>query len=315
MEELISVIVPVYNVELYLERCILSIIQQDYKKLEIILVDDGSKDSSGVICEKYAKQDNRIRVIHKPNGGLGPARNTALDLATGAYLFFVDSDDYIKEGIIKELYNACVCNHSDIACCGYQSGNKKYYCDGNLEILQTKEATSNMLMCKDIDANAVCKLYRRELFDGIRYPACAYEVVPVTYKVFLRARSVSNIKKCGYYIEKRPGSITRSSFGKNNLLYLTLSKEMKEDIKQNHIELEYAAEVFYLNALITMTEKSREDRMARKTNEYIQINKEFEKNFYVIMRHSKITKRKKIIAFLIHFNLYAMIKTLYDRMN
>ena len=89
MEHLVTVIVPVYNVEAYLERCIKSIINQDYKNLEIILVDDGSKDSSGKICNQYAKEDSRIRVIHKENQGLGPARNTAMDLATGEFLFFI----------------------------------------------------------------------------------------------------------------------------------------------------------------------------------------------------------------------------------
>ena len=162
MEHLVTVIVPVYNVEVYLERCIKSIINQDYKNLEIILVDDGSKDSSGKICDQYAKEDSRIRVIHKENQGLGPARNTAMDLATGEFLFFVDSDDYILEGILGKLCRVCVEEEADIACCGYQTGSKVYYCQGEKEVLDTILATQKMLMCEDMDANAVCKLYRRE---------------------------------------------------------------------------------------------------------------------------------------------------------
>lgn len=312
MNELITVIVPVYNVEAYLERCVDSILRQDYKDMEIILVDDGSPDSSGKICDRYAEKDSRIKVIHKQNGGLGPARNSALDIAQGEYVFFIDSDDYITEGIIGKLYRSCKKEGSDISCCGYQSGKKVYYCEGSTEILDAVKATQKMLMCEGMDANAVCKLYKRELFKEIRYPACAYEVVPVTYKVFLRADRVSNIKECGYYIEKRPGSITRTTFGKNNLLYLTLSKEMISDIHENYPELNSAAEIFYLNALIAMTEKSKEDKDAVKTEEYRIVNTEFKENFGKIMHSPKISKRKKLISILIRCHGYAAVKKMYD---
>ncbi len=313
MEHLVTVIVPVYNVEVYLERCIKSIINQDYKNLEIILVDDGSKDSSGKICDQYAKEDSRIRVIHKENQGLGPARNTAMDLATGEFLFFVDSDDYILEGILGKLCRVCVEEEADIACCGYQTGSKVYYCQGEKEALDTILATQKMLMCEDMDANAVCKLYRRELFQRIYYPACAYEVVPVTYKVYLRTKKVVNIKECGYYIEKRPGSITRSKFGKNNLLYLTLSKEMMEDIKEHYPKLKEASEIFYLNALIAMTEKSHEDPNALNTEEFRIVNKEFHDSYKTIMCSSYISKRKKMISWMLRVKIYAFIKRIYDR--
>ena len=252
-------------------------------------------------------------MIHKVNAGLGPARNSALDIARGEYLFFVDSDDYITNGIIKKLYDACVENNADIVCCGYQSGKQVFYCGGKPEILKPMAATAKMLMCENMDANAVCKLYKRELFEGIRYPACAYEVVPVTYKVFLRAESIVNIKECGYYIEKRPGSITRTSFGRNNVLYLMLSKEMQADIKKNYTELTDSAEIFYLNALITMTEKSKEDKTAIGTEEYRFVNDEFKENYKKIIQNSKISRRKKLISLLIHYGMYGWVKKIYDR--
>ena len=118
----ISVIVPVYNVEKYLDKCVESIVNQTYKNLEIILVDDGSTDSCPEICDEWAKKDNRIKVIHKPNGGLSSARNAGMDSMTGSYIQFVDSDDYIKSNmievmygnIIKGDYDVCVCNYSFI---------------------------------------------------------------------------------------------------------------------------------------------------------------------------------------------------------
>ena len=105
MEKLISVIVPVYNVEEYVEKCVLSIINQTYKNLEIILVDDGSTDNSGKICDEIAIKDNRIKVIHKKNGGLSDARNVGIDIAKGDYLGFVDSDDYIDPDMYSILLN------------------------------------------------------------------------------------------------------------------------------------------------------------------------------------------------------------------
>ena len=117
MEELISIIVPIYKTEKYLDRCIKSIINQTYKNLEVILVDDGSPDRCGVICDKWAQKDKRIKVIHKENGGVSDSRNAGLDIANGEYIGFVDSDDYIHKDFIKILYNLCKENNSDISVC------------------------------------------------------------------------------------------------------------------------------------------------------------------------------------------------------
>lgn len=118
--DLISVVIPVYNVEKYLVRCLDSVLSQTYKNLEIILVDDGSKDSSGIICDKYQKNDNRIKVIHKKNEGLGYARNSGLDIATGKYVVFIDSDDYIENSMIERLYNDLKINKADTCIGGFK---------------------------------------------------------------------------------------------------------------------------------------------------------------------------------------------------
>ena len=128
--ELISVIIPVYKVEKYIERCITSVKKQSYFNIEIILVDDGSPDNCGIICDKYAETDSRIKVIHKKNGGLSDARNAGLDIATGQYICFIDSDDYIEKDTLKDMYNNIVMTRADITICNYYTvdseGNKQW---------------------------------------------------------------------------------------------------------------------------------------------------------------------------------------------
>ena len=120
MDELISVIVPVYNVEKYISRCIESIMKQTYKNIEIILIDDGSTDNSGKICDEYSLKDDRINVIHKKNGGLSDARNTGLDIAKGKYISLIDSDDFVSKFFIETLYNTCKNENCEIAICEYE---------------------------------------------------------------------------------------------------------------------------------------------------------------------------------------------------
>ena len=122
---MISVIVPVYNVEKYLRQCLDSVLAQTYRELEIILVDDGSTDGSGAICDEYATRDSRIKVVHQQNGGLSSARNAGLDLATGEYVAFVDSDDYIHETMLELLYQALVENNADTVICNFERVDEK----------------------------------------------------------------------------------------------------------------------------------------------------------------------------------------------
>lgn len=311
-EKKITVIIPVYNVEDYVGRCIESVITQDYSNLEILLVDDGSKDNSGKICDEYAVKDSRIRVIHKENGGLSSARNIALEQMKGDYIFFIDSDDYIYPGILSGLMSACIDYDADISCCGYVSGSKSYYCDKQLEVVESMEATKRMFVCDGLDANAVCKLYRKGLFENIRYPLCVYEVVPVTYRVLLKANKIVNIYKPGYYIEKRSGSITRSLFGPNNLFYVKMSKDEYEVIKKEYPELEEYAYAFYLTALISMRERAEDDSACKQSAEFKEINDLFEKYYSEIRTNKLLTKRKRVIAVLIKIKVYEIMKKIYN---
>ena len=119
MSDLVSVIIPVYNVGEYLQTCIDSVKRQTYKDLQIILVDDGSTDGSGLICDKAAKEDDRIRVIHRTNGGLSAARNSGIEEANGEYICFIDSDDWVDESFVERLYQLAEKDNADVAACGY----------------------------------------------------------------------------------------------------------------------------------------------------------------------------------------------------
>lgn len=216
MEEnkLISVIVPVYNVERYLERCIQSIKSQTYKNLEIILVNDGSGDASGTICEEYAKKDARIQVIHQDNKGLSAARNKGLDLASGSLIIFIDSDDYINVRMIEILYENLTKQNADISICDFRRMSDD---EESMETEQNSghECMSGIEFCHELyrerQVQAVAawnKLYRIEVFDGARYPeGKSHEDEFLTYQLLYNARKVVYTKAKLYYYIQRPDSI------------------------------------------------------------------------------------------------------------
>ena len=179
MEHLISVIIPVYKVEQYLHRCVDSVLQQTYQNLEIILVDDGSPDTCGAICDQYTLQDARIKVIHKANAGLGEARNSGMEIATGDYFFFLDSDDFIPLDAIACLYERILQDNSDMAVGRFTL----YYDDGSTDDSGTRwmknavytgeQIIEQMKEDQQLVPSAWGKLYKKELFQEIRYPKVA----------------------------------------------------------------------------------------------------------------------------------------------
>jgi exopolysaccharide biosynthesis predicted pyruvyltransferase EpsI len=177
--ELLSIIIPIYNVEPYLKRCVDSIINQTYKNLEIILVDDSSPDNCGLICDEYSAFDNRISVIHKSNGGLSDARNAGLDMATGQWIGFVDSDDYCLPTMYEKLYNAAITHSADLSCATMGLfGERSFEREGNGDYYRHTDEilTSRSVLCRLSDQKrnfCVCamnKLYRKQLFTDLRYP-------------------------------------------------------------------------------------------------------------------------------------------------
>ena len=244
-EELISVIVPVYNVEAYLERCLDSLLEQTYSCLELILVDDGSQDASGEICDAYAAKDSRVRVIHKKNGGLSDARNAGLDQAHGQYVTFVDSDDYVAPSYVEFLYRQVKDYSAEISVCGYvetsQSGQNVQKSDEKI-ILDGRSAVKDMLYQKNVTVSACGKLYWAPLFQGIHFPkGRLYEDVNTIYKVLLRADQVVCSKQVEYFYFVRPRSIVHSDFQPQKMDYITNTREVMEDMRLHEPDLFPAA--------------------------------------------------------------------------
>ena len=234
---LISIIVPVYNVEQYIPKCLDGILSQTYKSLEIILVDDGSTDSSGRICDEYAKKDKRIVVIHKENAGLSSARNAALDIATGKYIGFVDSDDWIDHNMYEILIKVAIKNNADIVNCGvireYDDGKQKIV-KSPAEIMRSETALIKLIENEELYDFVVNKLYKSNLWNNIRFPVGQYyEDIYTTYRTFLNANKIVCIKNNLYHYLQRTGSIVRSEFSEKQFHMLDAINEIKKSLRNN----------------------------------------------------------------------------------
>lgn len=214
---LVSIIIPIYNVELYLRDCIESVIRQTYKNLEIILINDGSPDNSGSICEEYAKRDARIKVVHKNNGGLSDARNVGLDIAHGAYISFIDSDDVINEDFIHILLSMLLQSEASISMCDYAEFStntpKIDSISKNVFELYTGEYMLNNLYNKSwIPRNVIAcnKLYKRSVWDGLRYSVgVLHEDEYIIHELYDKVQSVIYCPATLYYYRQRESSITK----------------------------------------------------------------------------------------------------------
>lgn len=243
MNELISVIVPVYNIEKFIGKCIESIIRQTYHNLEIILVDDGSTDESGRICDEYAKTDTRIKVIHKQNEGLSDARNSGLVICNGKYIGFVDGDDWIANDMYEFLHQTLVEYQADVSVCGhYVEDDKEVYgsecADGSVRIYNCREAVCAVVEDIEVHSYAWDKLYKKELFDGVRYPAGRYvQDIFTTYRVFMKANRIVCNNQPKYYYYQRKNSIQRTRGSKLNWDQFCVYKESAEILRKDYPEL------------------------------------------------------------------------------
>lgn len=225
MEELISVIIPVYNVEPYLRRCLDSVLAQTYKNLEIIVIDDGSPDYSGMICDQYAEKDDRIKVIHQANGGLCAARNAGMRAATGRYIGFVDSDDWIAPEMYEELYRCMKEKNADIVSCSYfrvKPGRNTYArCDGEVYVYNRKQAMKELLGNFTIRTTFWNKLFRREMFDGLQFPeGRTYEGAILMHKVYANVETAVHLARPYYYYFDNATSIINTRNLVNGLSYV-----------------------------------------------------------------------------------------------
>ena len=245
-EDLISVIIPVYNVKPYLRMCADSVFSQTFRNLEIIFVDDGSTDGSGELCDELAAEDPRVRVIHQENGGLSAARNTGIDASTGAYLYFLDSDDAISPVTIVHLWTACVRTKADAAVGDFIRFSEEAVPEERRKFTSqafgTEEALRRMLMNEGFGHQAWGKLFRRGLWEKYRYPkGLLYEDYAVIYDVMMGAEKVAAVTDALYFYRMQAGSIMHSRIGERNLTLLDTSARVTDMISKKYPALRGAA--------------------------------------------------------------------------
>ena len=241
MEELVSIVIPIYNVEQYLEECIKSVIMQTYTTLQIILVDDGSTDNSGEIADNFVKEDKRIQVIHKKNGGLSDARNYGIELATGKYITFIDSDDYVENTYIEKLYNAIKKNNTKVSQCNISKVNNQNEVIEEIgynvnEVKNTKKMLKEIYSQHWIENTVVWnKMYLTELFKDIRYPiGKIHEDEFITYKILYNVKEIALVNEHLYNYRENVNSITRRKFTLSKLDILEAFEERLEFFKKNN---------------------------------------------------------------------------------
>ncbi len=229
----ISVIVPIYNVEHYLDRCVESIVNQTYKNLEIILVDDGSKDSSATIADNWAKKDARIRVIHQNNVGLSGARNNGIKVATGTHIVFVDSDDWVDKDMISGLVNGL--KDGEIVCCGMiqatdtQNTDMPWYKEK--EILSSSEGIKLLVENKTFTAHIPKNIYPKYVFDHVEFPdGKLFEDIRTTHKLFSQVDKICIIPERYYYYYVRDDSITNIVKLRNQIEWYEALEERRQDL-------------------------------------------------------------------------------------
>lgn len=270
---LISIIVPVYNVKNYLDRCIESIVKQTYSNLDIILVDDGSEDGSGSICDQWGQNDNRIHVFHKSNGGLSSARNYGMRKARGELIGFVDSDDYIAEDMYEKLH-CSMKDDVDITCCGricvYPDRKIKAFCLNAPARFSSREAMEEVILLRRISSSVCTKLFRRNLFNGLSFPAGRVsEDVYMLYQLLKRSRDVVHIGEGKYFNYYRKDSISNKEFYMRRVDYVLFKRDICLDVKEVYPQLNMQAEAGYLKAVLSIMESVMNCSM-RKKYDYIE---------------------------------------------
>lgn len=306
MNDLISIIVPVYKVEKELPKCLDSILTQTYSKLEILLIDDGSPDRCPEICEEYARKDDRIKVFHKVNGGLSSARNYGLDRCTGEYIAFVDSDDWITPDFIETLWRNLKKENADLSIVGYalawESGEKMPYSDEKEYLVFDKEQAIREMMIQQRFQCMVCiKLHKKELFKEVRFPeGKLFEDAAITLDIFKQCERVVFCGKPLYMYYQRAESIVNSGFGKKKLDMLKYSEGMIEYSNENNKIYDIEAHTFYLQAALMLILQAYNDP-DNSDSQYAMkyIYGEIKKYKKYIFHNPYIQTRRKIVMLAI----------------
>ena len=308
---IISVIVPVYNVEKYLNRCVESIINQTFKDFELILVDDGSTDNCPQMCDKWAKKDSRIKAIHKPNGGASSARNVGLDIAIGDFISFVDADDVVTNELLEKVIYYQSINDYDIV-----EFSIKYITDySQMEIQDTMDYVNEVYIGKDLinkifqkclggTVYPVNKLYKKCIFKGLRFEdgrMCEDQLI--TPMIYDRAKEVFVTSEVLYYYYQSENSVMRREFTLKQLDIIH-ALECNRDffLEKNYVEENYWLDTTYAFVIFNMAKKVKE-KYGIKNNEYIALKKRFRKRFFSYLKNPLMGWKLKCMLILHLFTI------------
>ena len=312
--EKVSVIVPIYNVEKYLEKCIDSIISQTYSNIEIILINDGSTDNSESICKKYENTDRRIRYYKKENGGLSSARNYGIERAEGDYFLFIDSDDYIDNSMVKTLLTYAIKHNADIVECNYYEViNEEFHVFKQMKnkVYSSKEAIASLICNTGITPTAWNKLYSKKLFCKLRYAEGIYhEDEEIIIKLLSNSKKVVEIGKPLYFYIKREGSIINSKFNIKHLDAIKIMEDRIELLKKIKID---PSTINLAQARLSNIYNEMYAKLSASNDKYLK-EKKYElmkkrKNQIKLVIKSPITLNKKIRAMI--FYLFPKFTTKY----
>lgn len=317
MSKIISIIVPVYNVEQYLKTCMESILNQTYQDIEVILVDDGATDSSGKMCDYYAAADKRVKVIHKENGGLSDARNKGISQASGEYIMFVDSDDIVSLDYVEYLWNMLEDTSADIAICDpvhcYPDKNCNFESETLRKVFKPEDAIVEMLYQRSFLVAAWGKLYKKEFFCDINFPyGMLFEDSAIMYKIFDKAKKIvyGNAKLYGYM--HRDGSITTKKFSKRDCDILTICDQLTEYMSGRSVRLQNAARSYQASAAFRIYMNAPRNGMfedeVKKSQQLLKVNRKF------LMKDSYIRKKLKL-ALLLYTFARPLMPIIYKKIN
>lgn len=317
-KELISIIVPVYNVEKYLKKCVDSIVNQTYKNLEIILVDDGATDNSGKICDELVELDNRIKVYHKKNGGLSDARNYGVERATGDYIGFVDSDDYIDAEMYEKLYEAIKKENVDVAECNLKIvypektdlfTDQKYY-----QICNKQEYLEEYLKIEKIFGSACVRLTKADIAKKLKFPVgklyedtyYAYDLIGIVDKYVI-------VDNPYYNYLMRENSITNAKFNPRIFDLIEIVEKFHTNVYKNYPSLKEAADCRKMYAYFSVLNSILLEEDFKNNSFYKQIIDYFKEEYTKLLRNKYITRNRKLSILLIKFsvNLYRKVLLRY----
>lgn len=306
MKPLISVVVPCYNVEAYLDGTMNSLVNQSYENLEIILVDDGSVDGTAMLCDQWAELDPRIKVVHQENGGLSHARNVGIERSKGEYISFVDSDDAVDLSMMKVLYDLCIKYQAQMSACLWENiyedsiiiPQKKVY----EKSFTTKEAIASALRGKELSCGATGKLYQTSLFDQVRFPlGVTIEDAYIMMELYLQCEKVAFTSRGLYHYYHREGSIMHSGFSDKDFNVIKAHEGNRKIVLDVYPDLKLLVEQRIAWAYLHVYDKLLLSEMSEDELEK-QLRKEILKRRNYVLQGDYFNLTRKVAIILLHLS-------------